>query len=174
MHVLDITEYTTAMSEPFAYLLTWTCYGTWLHGDQRGSVDDEHNVPRTPFLSPDSSRAECERTRLQHAPVELSAKGRRIVEETINAHCRHRGWELLALNVRTNHVHVIVAGADVTPNRMLGQLKAWTTRRLREAGCISAHARVWTHHGSTRYLWNQRSVEAALDYVTNHQGPDLA
>ncbi len=24
------------MSEPLAYLLTWTCYGTWLHGDRRG------------------------------------------------------------------------------------------------------------------------------------------
>ena len=162
------------MSEPLAYMLTWTCYGTWLHGDRRGSVDDEHNVPGDPFLPPDSSRVGSERKRLRHGPIELDVHGRRIVEDTITAHCRHREWELLALNVRTNHVHVVIVGADVTPDRMLGQLKAWTTRRLREAVCVSADVRVWTHHGSTRYLWNEPSVKAAIDYVADHQGADLA
>ncbi|MFQ5425415.1 MAG: transposase [Phycisphaerae bacterium] len=156
------------MSEPLAYLITWTCYGTWLHGDRRGSVDDEHNVPDTPFLSPDSSRAASETMRLRNPPVELDARCRQIVEHTIEAHCRRRGWDILALNVRTNHVHVVVRTADVTPDRMMGQLKAWTTRRLREAGCVSANGRVWTHHGSTRYLWNEQGVDTAIDYVTYH------
>ena len=26
-------------TEPLAYLITFRCYGTWLHGDQRGSID---------------------------------------------------------------------------------------------------------------------------------------
>ena len=82
-------------------------------------------------------------------------------------------WQILALSVRTNHVHVVVAGAAVPPERMMGQLKAWATRRLREAGCVSTNVRVWTHHGSTRYLWKERSVEAAIDYVTDQQGTDL-
>ncbi len=34
--------------EPQAYLFTFACYGTHLHGDERGSVDHLHNVPRTP------------------------------------------------------------------------------------------------------------------------------
>ena len=29
------------MKFPLAYLITWTTYGTWLHGDDRGSFD--HN-----------------------------------------------------------------------------------------------------------------------------------
>jgi hypothetical protein len=29
---------------PLAYLITFRCYGTWLHGDARGSVDPTHNV----------------------------------------------------------------------------------------------------------------------------------
>ncbi|MCA9109357.1 MAG: hypothetical protein KDA52_05390 [Planctomycetaceae bacterium] len=28
------------MSEPLAFFLTWTTYGTWLPGDERGWVDD--------------------------------------------------------------------------------------------------------------------------------------
>jgi len=79
----------------------------------------------------------------------------------------------MALSVRTNHVHVVVAGAEVTPDRMMGQFKSWATRRLREAGHASANARVWSHHGSTRYLWNEQSVRNAVEYVTDYQGADL-
>lgn len=28
---------------PLAYLITFRTYGTWLHGDERGSVDKNHN-----------------------------------------------------------------------------------------------------------------------------------
>ena len=157
------------MSEPLAYLLTWTCYGTWLHGDSRQSVDDEHNIPNTPFLVPDSVRTEREGTQLRHRPVELSDDARRIVVETIEAHCRHRDWELLAVNARTNHVHAVVVCPDATPERAMTQLKSWTTRRLREGGRIAPNTRVWTHHGSTRYLWNERSVYAAIAYVLEAQ-----
>ena len=39
-----------------AYFLTWTTYGTRLHGDQRGSIDAAHNTPGTDILLPDPSR----------------------------------------------------------------------------------------------------------------------
>ena len=160
------------MSEPLAYLLTWTCYGAWLHGDPRGSVDQEHNVPQSPYLEPDSVRAGRERRQLPDRPIELSEAARRIVADTIEAHCSHRGWELLAVNARTNHVHAVIVCPDVTPERAMTQLKAWTTRRLRLGGCLPRDARVWTHHGSTRYLWDERSVNAAIAYVVEGQGPD--
>ena len=37
-----------------SYFLTFTTYGTWLHGDTRGSVDREHNIVETPYLEPDA------------------------------------------------------------------------------------------------------------------------
>ena len=37
---------------PLAYLITFRSYGTWLHGDERGSVDRFHNVYGTPRLPP--------------------------------------------------------------------------------------------------------------------------
>jgi hypothetical protein len=34
---------------PLAYFFTFRAYGTWLHGDERGSVDRFHNQYGTPF-----------------------------------------------------------------------------------------------------------------------------
>jgi hypothetical protein len=38
------------MREFTAYLLTLRAYGTWLHGDARGSVDKEHNAYKDPLI----------------------------------------------------------------------------------------------------------------------------
>jgi hypothetical protein len=46
---------------PLAYLITFRSYGTWLHGDPRGSVDRFHNVYGTPRLPPNSQREKYER-----------------------------------------------------------------------------------------------------------------
>jgi len=43
------------MDQPLAYFLTWQCYGCWLHGDPRGSVDSEHNRYGTPVLKRDDA-----------------------------------------------------------------------------------------------------------------------
>jgi hypothetical protein len=31
--------------QPLAYFITFTTYGTWLHGNGAGSVDPAHNQP---------------------------------------------------------------------------------------------------------------------------------
>jgi hypothetical protein len=40
------------MDRPIAYFITFTTYGTWLHGDERGSVDKGHNRVGTEFIAP--------------------------------------------------------------------------------------------------------------------------
>ena len=37
---------------PLAYLITFRCYGTWLHGDKRGSIDRFHNAHKSPHIKP--------------------------------------------------------------------------------------------------------------------------
>lgn len=160
------------MGTPLAYLLTWTCYGTWLHGDDRGSVDADHNAPETSFLPPNLERQLTRSAALQSPPVRLDDAKRRIVHATVVAHCNHRHWTLHALNVRTNHVHVVVS-CDVPPERAMAELKAWTTRRLREAGHFDPHDDVWTEGGSRRYVWNSEHLRRAIDDVTEYQGGAL-
>jgi len=51
----------------------------------------------------------------------------------------------------------------------MSQFKAWTTRRLRGRGIVGVGDRVWTEHGSTRWVNSDDSLAAAVDYVENHQ-----
>jgi len=162
-----------AVQSPSAYLLTWTCYGTWLHGDPRGSVDADHRVPRTAYLPADPRRQQRAAGGLRSPKAELSAVARQVVHKAILDHCAFRGWEVLALNVRSNHVHAVIACGDLAPKTALSQLRAWSTRRLRAAGLFTIDQKVWTEHGSTRYLWDDAAVHNAVDYVTEGQGPDL-
>jgi hypothetical protein len=49
---------------PIAYFISFTCYGTWLHGDERGSVDCRHNLYGTPVLPADPHREQQDRERM--------------------------------------------------------------------------------------------------------------
>ncbi len=161
-----------APSEPLAYLITFTTYGTWLHGDERGSVDPAHNVPGTPLLDPDPQRSTLDRRYHKHPSVRLDEARRNIVHQTINEAAKHRDWTVHAINIRTNHVHVVVS-ADAIPERVMNTMKSWATRRLVEAGVLPIGTKAWTRHGSTRYLWKTDQVEAACQYVCEGQGADL-
>ncbi len=161
------------MAVPLAYLLTWTTHGTWLHGDRRGSADHTgaHQHGR-PYIPHQPNRVAFERAEMVADPVLLDQPRRTIVEQTICDHLDFRKWQLLALHVRTNHIH-LVAAAPVPPEKIMDQCKAWCTRRLREADLASQHAKVWTRHGSTRYLFTQDAVNRAIHYVLHEQGADL-
>jgi REP element-mobilizing transposase RayT len=104
---------------------------------------------------------------------ELAERAREIVRKAIEDHCAHREWPILVINVRTNHVHVVVTAGEHRPEVVMGQLKAWATRRLREARLRGAEEDVWAREGSTRYLYNGEALAAAVDYVVNRQGEEL-
>ncbi len=93
---------------------------------------------------------------------------REVVTQSIRHVCEHRSWRLLALNVRTNHVHAVVT-ANETPERVLNTFKSWATRRLVEASLIEHGSRVWSRHGSTIYLFRPEKVAEKVDYVLNGQ-----
>lgn len=151
-----------------AYFITWSTYATRLHGDERGSVDPRHNGYDTPLLPRSESRRSFEFSELKHPPTVLSVAQRTIVDRAIRAHVAFRAWTLHALSVRSNHVH-LVAAADVEPETIMGQCKAWASRRLREAGLLPMSSTVWTRHGSTRYLFDSVGLTQAIDYVTRLQ-----
>ncbi len=168
----DRKEAVAGRAEPHCFLITFTTYGSWLHGDTRGSVDRKHNAPGTEVLVGDETRERMEFERLRQAPMKLSVEERRVVQQAIADVCRHRGWRLIALNVRSNHVHVVVV-MDGTPERAMIEFKAYATRRLREAGLIEGDRRVWTRHGSTRHINTDATYQRAVEYVLHEQGEVL-
>jgi len=158
---------------PLAYMITFRCYGTWLHGDERGSIDrhnKRHGMPKYPEIE---HWQQISTDRMKRQPVKLDARMRRSVEKAIRETCRIRNWTLLAINVRTNHVHVVIVIGPKKPGIALNALKANATRQMRADGCWTSDQTPWADKGSERYLWNESSVAKAIDYVTNRQGDDI-
>jgi REP element-mobilizing transposase RayT len=160
-------------STPIAYLITFTCYGTRLHGDEEGSVDRGHNIPGSPFLPPRRGWAITDQRRMRQQPYKLDRARRQIVLRALQQHCAHRGWTLLAAHVRSTHVHIVVA-AEQAPERILTEVKAYASRALNRCGWERTSPKRWTHHGSTRYLWQPPHVAAAVEYVLYAQGEPMA
>ncbi|UCG33913.1 MAG: transposase [Phycisphaerales bacterium] len=159
-------------TEARTYLLTWTCYGTWLHGDRRQSVDREHNIPNTPRLAPHAAKEAAASRRLRHPPYKLNDRAREVTLHAIAEVCRYRQWKLWAAHVRSKHVHVVVTAAEA-PERVMKDLKAYASRALTRGAVDDCPGRRWTRHGSTRYINAQLSLDAAIDYVLNQQGEPM-
>jgi REP element-mobilizing transposase RayT len=158
---------------PLAIFFTLRTYGTWLHGDIRGSVDRANNLYRAPRIEPNSNWRKYNEQRLLHPPFLLNAACRNSVEESIFETCLRRDWCLHAINVRTNHAHSVIDIGAKEPALALIALKANATRRLREDGLSTYEHSPWAEKGSKRRLWHEKSVSEACNYVNNRQGADL-
>jgi REP element-mobilizing transposase RayT len=158
---------------PLAFLVTFRTRGTWLHGDEKGSVNRENNVYGTPMLSSSQGWESYNLEKLKGQPVILSPDQRAIVHEAVKATCKFRGWGCHAVNVRSNHAHAVVAGGEAGAGKVLHALKANATRSLRENSLWSKEYSPWADKGSQRYLWTQQSITNAIDYVLYSQGDDF-
>jgi REP element-mobilizing transposase RayT len=156
--------------EVLAYFITWTCYGSYLPGDNRGWTK-WHKGEQIP-----QPRLEdwC-RERMSEPPVLLDQSHRDIVEKAIRDHCEFRGWKLHAVNCRTNHCHVVATAPNYSGEQVRDQLKSWGTRRLKEhqqqggadSGTLREHW--WTRKGSVRHVYDDESLEAAVIYTLEAQ-----
>jgi REP element-mobilizing transposase RayT len=155
-----------------AFFISWTCYGQWLHGDRRGSVDVEHNVYGQPWLPADSERWRGAREQMNQPPYALDAARRRLVLQAIREVCAHRRWILHAVHVRWSHIHVVVSG-DQAPERMMNDFKAYASRALNAASLDGPPRKRWTRHGSTRHIDAEAHLAAAVHYVLHEQGEPM-
>ncbi len=151
------------------YFLTWHTYGTWIHGDGAGSVDDSNNEFGAPRLAPDPARFVRAVRRQSSPPFVLSPIARQLVSKVMREHCRIRDWSLRALNVRSNHVHVVLAEPEVPPETIVKQLKEWGTRKLRSHRLAGPSQRVWADHASTIYLFEPGALAKQTHYVNEMQ-----
>ena len=118
-----------------AYFITFTTYGTRLHGNENGSVDVEHNAHETPFVEPDPRREKEARSAMTQPAYVMGAAERQVVCEAIVQLAKERGWDLLAAHVRTTHVHVVVC-AERDPGRLMSDLKQQPARKLERLVCL--------------------------------------
>jgi REP element-mobilizing transposase RayT len=159
------------MTEPLAYLLTWTTYGSWLPGDRRGWVDKHDCGAKTPYQKPDGRREVMAKARMSESAVWLSPEARDAVDAAIRETCNYRTWPVHALNVRSNHAHVVVTAQGATPEWVMKVLKSYGTRAMNRMYPQADRKHWWTEGGSKRYLNDERSVAAAVRYVNDQDKP---
>ena len=155
--------------EPLAYFLTWTTYGTWLPGDDRGWTQWHKGLQ-----PPNEPLRQWSAAKLTEQPVTLDDEQRILVDDTIRRHCKIRNWTLQALNVRTNHIHAVVTAVNYAPETVVDQIKAWCTRNLKaisgsraDSGKDRTHW--WTEGASKRWINREADLEAAILYVNDTQ-----
>ena len=156
--------------QPLAFFLTWTCYGTWLPGEEGGWTKwHKGDQVAQPLL------ADWCREQMAETPVILIEAQRAIVNRTICRHCEIRAWRLHAVNCRSNHCHTVVTATGHDGEQVRDQLKSWGTRKLKEhqrsLGIAEAKLREhwWTRKGSVRCLFDEESLEAAIIYTQESQ-----
>jgi REP element-mobilizing transposase RayT len=166
------------------WLLTWTCYGTWLPGDTRGFVGNvrdkdgnhvSHNIPGTPFDSDIPPLEGWVRQHMKGTPVALSKTDADAMIAQYQETARIRGWYLQAASVMCNHTHVVLSvTGDPDPTSILETLKSWATRALKKLRPLPPNGTYWTAKGSKRKLPNELALHAAVVYVAKKQPNPLA
>jgi REP element-mobilizing transposase RayT len=162
------------VEDPIAFFLTIATYGTWLPGDARGWVEYRHG-----WQLPDPVRELESRARMSEDACLLTASERMIVERQVAETCQHRGWTLHAVNCRSNHLHAVIGAPGVPPKKIRADIKAWSTRRLKEQSACNqakpeASARAprenwWAERGSIRWIFDDEALETVVLYATAAQ-----
>ena len=133
--------------EPTAYFITFTIYGTFLQGDCRWwRSRTKGTQPPQPLLE------QWHRDRLNHDVMLLNDAQRNAVENEIDRLSQFRGWKLWTANPRSNHVHVVVTALGYSGEKVRDQLKANSTRVLRESWPVFIERPVWSVGGDWKCL----------------------
>jgi len=143
--------------------LTWTTYGTWLQGDERGYVKNGE------ILEVDASLADSSRHRLAKDPVVLTQYQRKIVKGAIRAKADEIGQQIFALAVCSNHVHIVAGYTTKDPGLIVRHYKMAPQMVLRNAGFAG---RLWTKGFDKRFCFDEQSLRRRIDYVISHNKPN--
>lgn len=166
------------------WLITWTCYGTWLSGARQGFVSyvrDEHgkrvihNIPGTPFDADMPALEAYARSQMKGSPVSLDKIAADALIAQYQETARVRGWELQAASVMFNHTHLVIGvTGDPDPQALLELFKSWATRAVKKLRPLPPNGTFWTGKGSKRKLGNETAVRDGVIYVVRKQPHPLA
>jgi hypothetical protein len=118
------------MSEAIGVLLTFSTYGTHLHGAETGSVNRGCRNWGAPVMDIDPALERRAARLMPEPPLLLPAGDRETVLAAIVGAANHRGWPLYCAHVRTNHAHVVIK-PDTGAERALAYIKARATFSLK-------------------------------------------
>ena len=165
---------TKFQSTALAYFITIRAYGTWLHGDERLSVNPKHNKINTPKIDPNNKLHNLMRSYQKYPSVKFTKEQGEIIVDAVVSLCNQYGWRLFSIHVRTNHVHFTLRALNKKIEDVMTMVKAKTTRMLRKKGAFSGDQKIWSRHGSTKYINSDVGLYFTNDYVIERQGQKMS
>jgi len=149
-------KYGYIMAKTLGYMITFTTYGTWLQGDERGYVKNGRILPGDERLKQINKQLQ-----VQEAVV-LAKVQQQIVRDAILKEAALRGHLLYALAANATHVH-IVAGYTSEP---IDDVVAYYKKAARLALKDTRHeGKVWTKGYDKRFCFDQETLQRRIRYV---------
>ncbi|MEX1224455.1 MAG: hypothetical protein WEA31_07900, partial [Pirellulales bacterium] len=145
------------MSECNSIMFTFTTYGMWLRGDERGWVYDKQWHP------PSAALEAADRASLNHAPFEFEKGQLHTIGQMIGRSLIERQQQIiLALAVRSWHLHFIVGETKFGAPEIAKCAKdavRWGLRLNRP---------IWTADYDKRFSYDEKTTRSRIEYVEQH------
>ena len=163
------------------WLLTWTTYGSWLPGDERGSIgifhdqDEnaiEHNKRGQSVADASEALRKYSKSQMKGDELRLVLEQARVLVTQFHCTAAFRKWRFLAVAIMANHIHLIVnVHGDPDPETILRDFKSYGSRALNLQWGKPKSDTWWTESGSKRKLDTDNSVIGATGYVCDQKFP---
>lgn len=151
------------MRQAIAYMLTWTTYGSWLQGDERGYVKDGMILPANPALN------RANRAVMTALEVTLTPRQKAIVQDALRKEAAALGQKICAVAVGKKHVHLVITTNGLGPGHAVSHYKNAARLAVRGDGFAG---RLWTRGYSKRYCFDEQQLYPMIEYVNRHNTPE--
>jgi REP element-mobilizing transposase RayT len=150
------------MSEIIGYMATWTTYGTWLPGDERGYVNNKGQT-----LPSDKELLQRSKELQKYPTVILNNQEKKFAQQIILDEAYKINHKIIALTVCTNHVHLLAKPNQQSIEDIIRRYKNITTRAFWEYG---RKGKIWTRGFDKQFCYTIKELTARIIYIQKHNG----
>ena len=147
------------MKKLIGYMVTWTTYGTWLQGDERGYVKDGKILEKNDELNLINQK-------LQKYPAfKLNSEQKQIVKKAVLEEAQRINHKIFAIAVYSNHLHIVAGVSEESIEQTVHRYKYSATLALRKFG---KEKRIWSKGFDKRFCFTNEELERKIKYVQGH------
>ncbi|MBN1795589.1 MAG: transposase [Sedimentisphaerales bacterium] len=140
-------------------MITWTTYGSWLPGNEKGYVENGK------ILEGNIKLLEKNKNRQKTNTVKLNKTEKQIVRNTILSEAEKIGHKIEGLIVYSNHIHLLARPHKESIEGIVGRYKSITTSVLWKHG---RQGRIWTKGYDKRFCFTEEDITKRKLYINKH------
>ncbi|OHB60543.1 MAG: hypothetical protein A2167_06355 [Planctomycetes bacterium RBG_13_46_10] len=138
------------------YMITFTTYGTWLQGDERGYVKNGTIYPENESLKQTNKQLQLQ------DEIRLSRAQQKVVRDAIIKEAHLLGQRILALSVNATHIHIVAENNSKPISNIVAYYKKAARLALKSIG---HEGKIWTKGYDKRFCFDRALLERRIRYV---------